>query len=111
VAESFDDRVLLDGAVTAELKTIEAATNYVEERIRLLAEHIAHQPPPPTDIVSSTVAMHWRNRALISFGMASGALQALQAFNVISVEQFQKLKVKLLNVVSGRLARFSVAGE
>jgi hypothetical protein len=102
--ERFDDRVLLDGAVTEQIKTAEQASNYIAERVEILNKHIANMPPPPTDSITASVATTWRNRLLILHGQAIGAIQALQAFGVISVEQYHQAKTRLLAVLSVRVA-------
>jgi len=92
-----------------QLRTAEQAVNYVEDRLKLMREHIHNRPPPPTDVVSSQVAIRWHNRLLLLNGMAIGAIQALQAFGVISVEQFQQAKIRLMNVTSARAAGYIAA--
>jgi hypothetical protein len=89
----------LDQVIASELKTVESAHNYLRERINAVKASIRSQPPPPTYPLNGAVYLTWERTTMIKYGQAIGAIQALQAFGVISVQAFNQYKTELIGVL------------
>ena len=107
----MDDNLIIDPRAMPELNTPEQARNYVEEKIRDVADQMQRQPPPPTNQLNALPYIKWERRLLILHGQAVGALQALQAFDLLSVQQFQVLKNKIIGTMLRRAANVQMGLE
>lgn len=90
------DNMLITPADFATLDTPEQAVNFVEHKIKVWVDWTLTKPPPPTDDLTSRAYLIWERRHLIAYGEIIGAMQALQAFNKISIKQFKVLKLKVI---------------
>jgi hypothetical protein len=120
---SFDPSLILDPNEVQSFVTPEQAINYLREQIQAIRDHIARQPPPPTQVIGAVTGpsqaaqiqasakyMSWHNRLLITYGRAVGAICSAQAFGHVTVEEFQELKKQLIAVTVRREARFQMQG-
>lgn len=83
--------------------TREQVVNYIDQRIEELVAMIRCEPPPPTDEVTARLHVRWRHRMLIFYGQCVGTIRALQAVGVISIEQFNVSKAKLLATMTHKM--------
>ena len=90
------DNMLITAADFARLDTPEQAMNFVEHKIAVWVDWTLKKPPPPTDELTSREYIIWERRMMMSYGEIVGAMQALQAFGKISMEQFKQLKLRVI---------------
>jgi hypothetical protein len=105
----MSDLEILDHAFLASASS-EQVVNYVEARIDELVQMIQKKPLPPTDELTAKAHHSWRNRLLIHYGRCMESLLAAQAWGHISVEQYQKLKVRLDAAIHWKMAEALLGG-
>jgi hypothetical protein len=100
----MNDIQTFDPSVVQHLDTSEQACNYIMDRIEKARQAIKRYPSPESLIINSREHERWRMRTATLYGQAVGSLTALQAFGIISIEQFKALKKELLSTWSVRLS-------
>lgn len=100
----MQDTKIFDPTVISQLDTSEQAVNYIRERIETARKAIKNYPSPTSLVINSKEQERWRMRTATLYGQAVGALVGLQAFGVISIEQFLVLKKELLSTWTVRLS-------
>lgn len=107
----IDDKLIIDPREMPELDTPEQASNFIQEKIHQARDLIKHRPPPPTNNLQALEYLRWERRLMIMHGQCIGALQALQAFNLLSIPQFQVLKGEILGTFLRKAADVQLGVE
>lgn len=104
-------KLILNPAVVNKLTNENQAVNYVKDRIEIMKQAIASQPPPPTNYFESSIYLSWHRKTMILYGQVIGALQALQAFSHINVPLFQQLKKEMLNELNKTMIKIQLGQQ